>query len=93
METIHLVWIFLNSTTGNKLEVAEPPLHAHYAVAENRNRSKNTRSRKNDLFGVPCDVALVKYVEAHLSVEGIRQRYSVRFCGFLFLKLNSGLRA
>ncbi|PAV75028.1 hypothetical protein WR25_06358 [Diploscapter pachys] len=57
----------------------KPPPHVHYAVAENGHRSKNTRSRKNDLFGVPCDVALVKYVEAHLSVEGIRQRYSPSF--------------
>ncbi|KAJ1371761.1 ATPase Na K transporting alpha [Parelaphostrongylus tenuis] len=33
------------------------------------------KSRKNDIYGIPSDVALVKYVELHASVEGIRQRY------------------
>ncbi|PIO66864.1 hypothetical protein TELCIR_11408 [Teladorsagia circumcincta] len=34
-----------------------------------------TKSRKNDIFGIPSDVALVKYVELNASVEAIRQRY------------------
>ncbi|KJH51109.1 hypothetical protein DICVIV_02776 [Dictyocaulus viviparus] len=33
------------------------------------------RKSKNDIFGIPSDVALVKYVELHASVEAIRQRY------------------
>nr|CDJ92560.1 ATPase and Haloacid dehalogenase hydrolase domain containing protein [Haemonchus contortus] len=37
--------------------------------------SGRTKSRKNDIFGIPSDVALVKYVELNASVEGIRQRY------------------
>ncbi|VDK57819.1 unnamed protein product, partial [Cylicostephanus goldi] len=37
-----------------------------------RHRSKKT---KNDVFGIPSDVALVKYVEQNASVEAIRQRY------------------
>ncbi|EPB70237.1 e1-E2 ATPase [Ancylostoma ceylanicum] len=37
--------------------------------------TSRTKSRKNDIFGIPSDVALVKYVELNASVEAIRQRY------------------
>lgn len=48
----------------------------HGVSESSRDQSKNQRkSRKNDIYGIPSDVALVKYVELHASVEGIRQRY------------------
>ncbi|ULU14452.1 hypothetical protein L5515_002821 [Caenorhabditis briggsae] len=36
---------------------------------------KGAKAKKNDIFGVPSDVALIQYVELSASVEGIRQRY------------------
>ncbi|VDO21891.1 unnamed protein product [Heligmosomoides polygyrus] len=42
-----------------------------------------TKTRKNDIFGIPSDVALVKYVELNASVEAIRQRYHVSPPSFL----------
>ncbi|KAK6728021.1 hypothetical protein RB195_005589 [Necator americanus] len=47
-------------------EAASKPTH----LGTNR-----TKSRKNEIFGIPSDVALVKYVELNASVEAIRQRY------------------
>ncbi|CAN99760.1 Cation-transporting P-type ATPase N-terminal domain-containing protein [Caenorhabditis elegans] len=40
---------------------------------------KRVKPKKNDIFGVPSDVALIKYVELSASVEGIRQRYQTVF--------------
>lgn len=40
---------------------------------------KSVKSKKNDIFGVPSDVALIQYVELSASVEGIRQRYQTVF--------------
>lgn len=38
------------------------------------------RPKRNELIGTPSDVALLRYVEMVASVEGIRQRYQVKFC-------------
>ncbi|CAI4221688.1 unnamed protein product [Auanema sp. JU1783] len=40
---------------------------------------KQACHKKNEIFGVPSDVALVKYVERNASVEAIRQRYHTVF--------------
>ena len=39
------------------------------------NHSEKKKNKKNDIFGIPSDVALVRYVEQNASTEGIRQRY------------------
>ncbi|CAI2292849.1 unnamed protein product [Caenorhabditis sp. 36 PRJEB53466] len=44
-----------------------------------RARKHANKTKKNDIFGVPSDVALIKYVELSASVEGIRQRYQTVF--------------
>lgn len=40
---------------------------------------RGAKTKKNEIFGVPSDVALIQYVELSASVEGIRQRYQTVF--------------
>ncbi|CAJ0557884.1 unnamed protein product, partial [Mesorhabditis spiculigera] len=42
-----------------------------------RQAGSSKQRKKGDIFGIPSDVALAKYVELTASVEGIRQRYQV----------------
>uniref|UniRef100_A0A1I7UT06 Cation_ATPase_N domain-containing protein n=2 Tax=Caenorhabditis tropicalis TaxID=1561998 RepID=A0A1I7UT06_9PELO len=43
------------------------------------NGKRGAKTKKNDIFGSPSDVALIQYVELSASVEGIRQRYQTVF--------------
>lgn len=86
---IHLTYSVFRDQSGNE-SVHEPtreePLHSRqstdknsdmYSFEDEKKKDRRPRRRKNDIIGMPSDVALLRYVEQVASVEGVRQRFQV----------------
>uniref|UniRef100_A0A1I7XP17 Cation_ATPase_C domain-containing protein n=1 Tax=Heterorhabditis bacteriophora TaxID=37862 RepID=A0A1I7XP17_HETBA len=69
------------------IELATRKMSSRKQINDRKYSHAHIKNRKNDIFGIPSDVALVKYVELNASVEAIRQRYHVRRSLIVLLRI------
>uniref|UniRef100_A0A0K0D257 Cation_ATPase_C domain-containing protein n=1 Tax=Angiostrongylus cantonensis TaxID=6313 RepID=A0A0K0D257_ANGCA len=67
----------VDTRTGQVSERIQPTRSGTDRLSALEKTKRQVKSHKNDIYGIPSDVALVKYVELHASVEAIRQRYPI----------------